>query len=316
MGKLIFVFTLSILVLVGGCKKKDSSPPTPTLMTNGLKGVTTFIQTATDIYVTTFDATSGGGISKVPKGGGSPVQIAKDDRSLRGLFADEKNIYWITSDSTLYSMSINADVPIKISEGFGGSMNYYGGQVHNNYVYTVDPVLKGRLIRLPLNSREPDVLITDQLYPHSLLINNEDLYWATLAGAEIKKASLNDLKVVVLTNSIKALTLEQEAGFLYWYNDMSIERNNTQPRRFSISKMPISGGAIQVLRSDEKTIEGFGVRGGKIYWASEGRVQSMSTLGQDYKILASNLDSIKGLLVDDFFVYILHGVQLSRISSR
>jgi hypothetical protein len=184
----------------------------------------------------------------------------------------------------------------------GGSLalNLWGISVGADAVFvTSAETAFGRVVRVPLDGSQAEVIASDLDLPSSILAVGDDVYTLTLAGlVKVPADGSGPAELVAPGGSGAYGGLTADNTHLYWttYNEPG-----------TVFRLPIDGsGPAETLYTGDVALSGVAVGAGRVYWTvvTEGLVQSVATDGTNPTTVATDLYSPRtAIATDDDHVY-------------
>jgi hypothetical protein len=205
----------------------------------------------------------GGNVMKVPKTGGTPVQIATTiTPDPRAITIDSVNVYWVTD----YLNGGTGDVwKAPIGGGTAGTrlatgQGYLQGiAVDTANVYYSDS--NGTVRKVPIAGGTPTALATGVSSPFGVAVDFYNVYWTSTTG--IYKQSLTApfattmIQPVMTGSTPFSLTIDTLRA--YWGDNGG----------YGVMQGSLSGGGAVTLKSPAGSVAGIAVDTSNVYWAGD-----------------------------------------------
>lgn len=178
---------------------KKTGGPITTLASNvgpGLANVPMIALTNYKVFFSqsTFDVECDGKVSFIPRTGGPITDVATNICHLIGLAADTTAVYWSEFDSATQTGRI-----MKLNAPYTGTPTALEAvavqpsliAIDDAWVYyaATDEEGTGRIARVAKNGKQRHVLADEQLFPASVAVDRQHVYWSTLLDGEVKRVA-------------------------------------------------------------------------------------------------------------------------------
>jgi hypothetical protein len=175
-------------------------------------------------------------------------------------------------------------------------------------------------MKAPLGSTGGTPIYTQQFFPEALATDGTTIYWASWGTFDaqgnsnndgtIQKGSVNGGTPVTLASNLSApACIAIDANNVYWTNLGKMGGNNLPALNTgSVLEVPIAGGAVITLASQESVPVGIALSGSHVYWTeyglgSLGLVLSAPKGGGTVVPLVANLRNPYSLVVQGNTMY-------------
>jgi len=258
---------------VGEVKKVSLAGGAVTLLYDGDLWVDSIALDSTYIY---WNDSSAGILMKVPKAGGTALEVASGYAQFEGpVVLDTTHVYWIqniTSDSDkLLKAPLDGGAPTVVSE-VTDSINGFAIDASHAYLLLR---YSGTIVKVPLEGGATEELVSGEVNPGVLAVDSYRLYWFGENGSVVKSAPLAggapsllaESELVNLGNSSNAtlLSLAIDGTHLYWTSNGSATGGD---KIGTVSKVPLDGGSPTVLATVDDWPYDLAVDATHVYWTN------------------------------------------------
>ena len=214
------------------------------------------VATSSDLYVWSYGSFSpnnslnndDGLVVQIPLDGGAPVTVGQHVQVyfsapyLNAMTSDSQNLYWV--------------------QGASG----------NN----------GAIVKTPIGSTSGTQIFTGQSLPEAVATDGTNVYWANWGTFDaqgnsnndgtIQKGSVNGGTAVTLAKNLAApACIAIDTQNVYWTNLGKLGGDNLPALNSgSVMQVPIAGGSVITLASQESVPVGIAVAGNTVYWTEYG----------------------------------------------
>jgi len=202
-------------------------------------------------------------IKRAPLGGGATqVPVTSPDGWIGGLAVDSGNLYWIDQDDgQILSMPVAGGATTTIATG----LTTPGGlAIREGSIYLTDP--DGDLMTVPVGGGAVTTLVHGpglppheevEGFPPALAVDDSNVYFSQSYAANPIVAQVPRVggAMTVLAHD-SAGGIAVDAKYVYWSDDSSV------------SRVPIGGGPICVIASNQSQIVGPALDESSVYWAT------------------------------------------------
>ena len=246
--------------------------------------------TATDVYVTSQqlegDQKMHTQVTKISRDTGATTVLTSritGISSIGNIVVDANAAYWINRDNTTGESLIrtafdgSGDTTIAVASG---SYDLADVAIDSNYAYLTQSsetdlehgILSGNVIRVPLTGGDATVLVSEQVYPGEIVIDDTNLYFsnALAEGGTVMEAPLAGGQPIELGgNEFSPGSLTINDGYLYWANS-AINALNASGSAQGIMRAKIGSGASAAkIIDDENAPTAVAVDAIGIYWIDD-----------------------------------------------
>jgi sugar lactone lactonase YvrE len=255
---------------------------------------------------------------RVPVPGQCPqgcVALATGLPEPNGIALDADAVYW--TDSSTGSV-------LRVAKTGGAAANLFGGSpqdssttvsrasgiaVDSRFVYWADPN-GGFVAKVPKAGGTPVMLTMGQSDPTFVAVDATNIYWAqgTNGGsstASLLRMPLNGGVPVTLASMTSPEGIALDATHVYWTDGGTLNAKNQSNHDGAVMRVPIAGGAPEVLASGLLQPSGIAVDAASVYWTSnpDRTVMKVSLRGGMPMTIASAQSVQGGLAVDGANAY-------------
>jgi hypothetical protein len=119
-----------------------------------------------------------GGLYRVPKTGGTPVELSTNDGNGELALGNGK-VYWGSYNGALYEIAVTGGSPTALVQG---RTNFQGVAVDSANVYWAENNNPGNVMQLSLSGSLPQTLASGQNGPYELIADATNVYWRDANG--------------------------------------------------------------------------------------------------------------------------------------
>jgi hypothetical protein len=217
---------------------------------------------ATSVYWTTPE----GGVTKVPKDGGTAITIASDDYGTYasvGIAVDAKNVYWIRNSlsrmSTVMSVPLGGGTPTTLASE-QNSFSAIVVDAKSVYWTAENPPVSG-VLKVPLEGGTPTTLVSVRGGAHNIALDATSLYFSNVFG--VMKVPLGGGEVTTLASGWDPYAIAVDATSVYWVGSPAMDSPQI------LMSVPLNGGTPTTLVSGPTTNGEslvMAVGGKSLYW--------------------------------------------------
>lgn len=268
----IAVMLCGCTVVAGGADDPGSSPEACGARTiaTGLGRVDAIAFAGDSVFVAAYDAADVTAITRVPLSGDASTTLASGEPlvAANGLAANGTHVYWETIDGALERVAIDGGSPERLSEGNGVSAI----ALDDDFVYYAGP--DWSIARMPLDGGDAETVVAGQpdRRPGNLRVVAGEIYWVARAATSsyVMKASLAGGAPIELASSghvLGSIGLRGPDLFVADHGTMmSLAPDGTAAGDGQILRIPIAGGAADVVATSQQFSYGLAVDASGLYW--------------------------------------------------
>jgi hypothetical protein len=257
----------------------------PTVLASGRQAPAAIAVDATAVYwVDGGTGSADGSVNKVPIGGGAVTTLASGI-SPTAIALDATNVYFATvsaSGTGRIARVPKAGGAVTVLTYFGVYMPWTMA-IDGLSVYWIDggdnSSAHGGVYKIPLDGGSPTALASGEVYGRGLAIDASSAYFTTRDA--IKKVPLGGGAATTVATApnvavgLADLAIDANDVFFTATGDQDV---CAQYRTGTVAKVPIAGGGVTTLATQQALPSAIAVDGAKVYWAEwlGNRVHSMS----------------------------------------
>lgn len=254
-----------------------------------------------------------GTLKTVPMAGGTVETLVQGGDAPRRLAASENQLYWseggpigqIEGFARIARIPLDGGLPVTVLLRVGSGPI----AVDDSNLYVGNGF---RIYKLPLGSEPPVTLVRGDDTIHSLTSDGSFVYWLEGPLATVRRVSIGGGEAITLFSSaISPLTgpagpIRVSGDYVYWMSHYT-----------AISRIPVVGGPVQIIVSNDLTfLSDFVTDGVNVYYSEQdsGDIKRVPVTGGSSVTLANGLRwSYNVLALDSRYLYWIDQVHLGKV---
>jgi len=226
-----------------------------------------------------------GAVVKVPLNGGTPITLAALGGYPMGLAVDATNVYLTTTTGCVFSstghlgyelMSIPVDggTPTRLISELSSDASAHGVAIDNANIYwsyvelpagiyhlsRTEPMLGGKILKLPLGGGTPTVLASGFSQPLSVVVDGTNVYFTDNIGYTVMSVPIAGGLPTTLAKSTdgnEPFVIAVDANHVYWTHG---------GQGAEIRRVPLGGGTPTIVASGLNYPNALVIDTTSIYW--------------------------------------------------